>query len=157
MNTEEDLNGVHGWLMIYVTLRYIGAVVAARLVGLLFRTATMNGHPLNHARLLLLLLAAIGILTGATAATAVLRTSHWALQLVGFDLLYAFIALMISVIVVVANGGLQRFPLETTVAQIAALCTWLQYFRVSRRVHATFGRNLFKDVAEPVYSSPNDF
>jgi hypothetical protein len=151
MITDEDLNGIDGWLLIYVALRYIGAVVATVLVVLLFRTATMNGHPLNHATLLLLLLGAIGSLTGATAATAVLRTSLWALQLVGLDLLYASIALVISVIVGFAIGAdPQRFPLGSTVGQIAALWTWFQYFRVSQRVHATFGRNLLEDAVEPV-------
>lgn len=152
MNEEEDLNDVDGWLLIYVILNYLAAFEGAAAIGVAVYVSTTNRHPLSHAVDLSLLLVAVGILTSVAAATAVLRTSHWALQLVGLDLLYAAVADIIAAIIAIANGvafaGVP--PLLRTIVQLAVLCAWFMYFRESRRVHSTLGRNLLEEAAEPV-------
>jgi hypothetical protein len=151
MNGEEDLNDVDGWLLLYVMLKYLAAFWGAAAIGVAFYVASINRRPLSHALDLSLLLVAVGILTGVSAATAVLRASHWALQLVGLDLLYSALAEIIAVVVAIANGvGSQQFPLFLrTVIQLGVLCAWFMYFRESRRVHATLGRNLLEEAVEP--------
>ncbi len=152
MNEEEDLNDVDGWLLIYVILNYLAAFEGATAIGVAFYVSNINRHPLSHALLLQLLLVAVGILASVAAATAVLRTSHWALKFVGLDLLYAAVTDIIAAIVLIANGvGSQQFPLLLkTFVQLAVLCAWFMYFRESRRVHATLGRNLLEEAVEPV-------
>jgi hypothetical protein len=160
MNEEEDLNDVDGWLLIYVILKYLAAFWGTAMIGVQFYVSTINRRPLSHALDLPLLLMAVGILTSVAAATAVLRTSHWALQLVGLDLLYSAVAQIIAAIALIAIVvGSQQFPLLLrTIVQLAVLCAWFMYFRESRRVHATLGRNLLEEAAEPVeLSNPVDF
>jgi|HubBroStandDraft_3_1064219.scaffolds.fasta_scaffold498070_1 hypothetical protein len=149
---EEDLNDVDGWLLIYVILKYLSAFWVTAMIGVQFYVAYINRRPLSHVLDLPLLLMAVGILTSVAAATAVLRTSHWALQLVGLDLLYAAMANIIVAILVIVNGvGSQQFPLlARAVVQLAVLSAWFMYFRESRRVHATLGRNLLEETTEPV-------
>jgi|SRR5580704_18883292 hypothetical protein len=149
---EEDLNDVDGWLLIYVILKYLSAFWVTAMIGVQFYVAYINRRPLSHVLDLPLLLMAVGILTSVAAATAVLRTSHWALQLVGLDLLYAAMANIVVAILVIVNGvGSQQFPLlARAVVQLAVLSAWFMYFRESRRVHATLGRNLLEETTEPV-------
>jgi len=151
MNGEEDLNDVDGWLLLYVMLKYLAAFWGAAAIGVAFYVSSINRRPLSHALDLSLLLVAVGILTGVSAATAILRTSHWALQFVGLDLLYSAVAQIIAAAVAIVNGvGSQQFPpLLKAVIQLGVLCAWFMYFRESRRVHATLGRNLLEEAVEP--------
>jgi hypothetical protein len=152
MDEEENLNDVDGWLLVYVILKYLAAFWVATQIGVQLYVSNINHRPLSHALDLPLLLMAVGILTSVAAATAILRTSHWSLQLVGLDLLYAALANIIAAILAIVNGAgsLQFLLLPRTTVQLTVLCIWFMYFRESRRVHATFGRNLLEEAAEPV-------
>jgi hypothetical protein len=150
MNTEEDLNDVDGWLLNYVVLKYGGAVWATVPIILEIYASAINHRLPSHADVLPLLLISVSILTTVAAATAVLRTSRWALPLVGFDLLFVAMALIITSVVGLANGVAPKvLPLMWTAVRLAVVCAWFHYFRVSRRVHATLGRNLLEEAVEP--------
>jgi hypothetical protein len=157
MDNDKSPNGVDGWLLLFVVLKFLSPVFF--LLSLLFlerlrhRIAPMHSgaqpavhavtiSPALHLVLMIVTITTILVmLTGVLAAIGILLRSRWALTAVALNLvLSTFSALMPFV-----QPGHQRpAMLYRELALLAMLLIWIAYFSVSKRVRNTLGHNLFR-------------
>ena len=141
MYDEDDFNDVNGWLLLYVVLKFASA--AFSLIPLAAFYLVRGGyalHPSGASSTTLLLTSLVGVCVSLSAAIGILRTSRWAVSVVGLDLIFNFIVLAFGAYL---HGLSSPAFLLREFIQLAILLAWFEYFRTSRRVRNTLGRNLF--------------
>jgi Protein of unknown function (DUF2569) len=159
MDNDKPLNGVSGWLLLFVILKFLSPVFFLisffYMDSMLHRIARMRAAqhttapaihaipitPALHLALLVVTITTILVmLTGVIAAIGILIRARWALTSVALNLvLAAFSALMPFV----QPGHLQPTVLYRTLLGLAVILFWFAYFYSSQRVRDTLGHNLF--------------
>jgi hypothetical protein len=132
--SEDDLYDVNGWLLFYAVIR-IGLAAAA----LIFVGAGVFATQTSIPSLRL-----IPVFTGLAAGIFIVRTSSWAIPAVALDM-----AVSLAFFVTTAFQMGLRSPavLLQEAIQLAIFYAWFEYFRTSRRVRNTLGRNLFANAS----------
>ena len=162
MDNDKPLNGVSGWLLLFVILKFLSPVFflisflyldrmlhhmasIARIHANTQHTAppaiTLAISPALHLALLVVTITTILVmLTGVIAAIGILIRARWALTSVALNLvLAAFSALMPFV----QPGHLQPTALYRALLSVAVILLWFAYFYSSQRVRDTLRHNLF--------------
>ena len=172
MDNDKPLNGVNGWLLLFVVLKFLSPVFF--LISFLYmdrmlhhmasiaraHTSTQTTTPpaihaiaispaFHFALLIVTITTIVVMLTGVIAAIGILLRSRWALNAVALNLvLSAFSALMPFV----QPGQLRPTVLYRALISVAIILIWFAYFYSSKRVRDTLGHNLFHP---PTPRSPN--
>jgi hypothetical protein len=142
MFDEDDFNDVNGWLLLYVVLKFASA--AFSLMPLAAFYLVRGGYALHLSSppsTALIITSIVGVCIGLSAAIGILRTSRWAVSVVGLDLIFNFMVLAFGAYL---HGLLSPAFLMKEFIQLAILLVWFEYFRTSRRVRETLGRNLLR-------------
>jgi hypothetical protein len=145
MYDEDDFNDVNGWLLLYVVLKFASASFS--LVPLAAFYLVRGGYAFHLSgppSIALLITGIVGVCIGLSAAIGILRTSRWAVSVVGLDLFFNFIVLAFGAYL---HGLSSPAFLLREFIQLAILLAWFEYFRTSRRVRNTLGRNLFANAS----------
>jgi hypothetical protein len=169
MDNEKPLNGVNGWLLLFVVLKFLSPIFF--LISFLYmdrmlhRIARLHPnaqpaatHPIHtiaitpalHLALLIVTITTILVmLTGVLAAIGIITRARWALHAIALNLvLAAFSALMPFV----QPAHIQPAALYRALLNLAVTLLWFAYFYNSERVRATLGHNLFHP---PTPRTPN--
>jgi hypothetical protein len=132
--SEYDLEDVNGWLLFYAVIRIGLAAIALLPVG-----AGLLGAPISLHYLYL-----FPVFTGLAAGAGIVRTSSWTIPVVAVDM-----AVNLAFLAVAAfqNGLRSPIVLLGEGIQLAIFYAWFEYFRTSKRVQNTLGRNLFANIS----------
>ncbi len=132
--SEDDLYDVSGWLLFYAVVRIGIAAAALIFVGAgIFVTDTS----IPYLRL-------IPVFTGLAAGICIVRTSTWAIPVVALDMA---VNLVFLVTIAFQRGLHSPTVLLQEAVQLTIFYAWFEYFRTSRRVRNTLGRNLFANAS----------
>ena len=157
MDNDKPLNGVNGWLLLFVVLKFLSPVffllsflymdrmlhhmasIAHAATPPAIHTITIT--PALHLILLIVTITTIVVmLTGVIAAIGIIIRARWALHAVALNLvLAAFSALMPFV----QPTHLPPTTLYRALISLAVILLWFAYFYTSKRVRDTLGHNLF--------------
>jgi hypothetical protein len=172
MDNDKPLNGVNGWLLLFVVLKFLSPVffllsflymdrmlhhmasIARAHAGTQPATPpaihTITITPALHLILLIVTITTIVVmLTGVIAAIGIIIRARWALHAVALNLvLAAFSALMPFV----QPTHLPPTTLYRALISLAVILLWFAYFYTSKRVRDTLGHNLFHP---PTPRNPN--
>ena len=142
--SEDDLDDVNGWLLFYAIIRIGLAAIALLLVG-----AGLLGAPTNPHYLYL-----IPVFTALVAGIGIVRTISWAIPAVAVDMA---VSLTLFATAAFQMGSHSPIVLLEEAAKLAILYAWFEYFRTSRRVRNTLGRNLFASTStNEVLQTPSE-
>jgi hypothetical protein len=164
MNNDDPLNGVNGWLLLFIILKFLSPV--SFLLSLFFadrflhrmahiasmRTGTPHTappamhtiviSPAVHLALLIVTITTILImLTGVLAAIGILLRSRWALQAVALNLVLSIFSALMPF---VQPGHPRPAIFYRELLGLAITMLWFAYFYSSVRVRKTLGHNLFQ-------------
>ena len=156
MDNDKSPNGVDGWLLLFVVLKFLSPVFF--LLSLLFlerlrhRIAPMHSgaqpavhavtiSPALHLVLMIVTITTILVmLTGVIAAIGILIRARWALHAITLNLVLAAFSTLMPF---VQPGHLQPTVLYRALLSVAVILLWFAYFYSSQRVRDTLGHNLF--------------
>jgi hypothetical protein len=163
MDNDKPLNGVDGWLLLFVVLKFLSPVFFLlsflymdRMLHHMASIARMHAGaqpsmppaihtiaitPALHVAILVVTITTILVmLTGVIAAIGIIIRARWALHTIALNLvLAAFSALMPFV----QPGQLRPAVLYRALLSLAVILLWFAYFYSSQRVRNTLGHNLF--------------
>jgi hypothetical protein len=164
MDNEKPLNGVNGWLLLFVVLKFLSPIFF--LISFLYRdrmlhhmasiarmragaqpTAPPAVHailitPALHLALLVVTITTILVmLTGVIAAIGILIRARWALHAITLNLVLAAFSTLMPF---VQPGHLQPTVLYRALLSLAVILLWFAYFYRSERVRTTLGHNIFR-------------
>ena len=160
MDNEKPLNGVNGWLLLFVVLKFLSPVFflvsffyldrmlhrIARLRASAHPAATPPIHaiaipPALHLALLIVTITTILVmLAGILAAIGIIIRARWALHAVALNLVLATFSTLMPF---VQPGNVQAAVLYRSLISLAVILLWFAYFYSSKRVRDTLGHNLF--------------
>ena len=172
MDNDKPLNGVNGWLLLFVVLKFLSPVffllsflymdrmlhhmasIASRRTGIQHTTPpvihTIAISPAIHLALLIVTITTIVVmLTGVLAAIGIILRSRWALNAVALNLVLAAFSTLMPF---VQPGQLRPTVLYRALISLTVILLWFAYFYSSKRVRDTLGHNLFHP---PTPRNPN--
>ena len=128
--SEDDLYDVSGWLLFYAVIR----------IGLAAAVLIFVGAGILAAHTSIPYVDLIPVFTGLAAGICVVRASTWAIPAVALDMA---VSLAFFITTAFQRGLRSPAVLLEEAIKLAIFCAWFEYFRTSRRVRNSLGRNLF--------------
>lgn len=163
MDNDESLNGVNGWLLLFVILKFLSPVLfllsflymdrvlhhmasIARAHAAAVPTPPPAVHaititPAVHLALLIVTITTILVmLAGVIAAIGIIIRARWTLHAVALNLVLATFNTLMPF---VQPSHVQPTVLYRALIGLAVILLWFAYFYSSVRVRKTLGHNLF--------------
>ena len=141
MYTNQNLNGVQGWLLLFIIQRLYAPFALLPTFSHLLTGPSLTTDRAHAIFLVNLISSSLSALIGILATIGIFRRTPWALNAVAMNLLLIIATYGIGFL---QHGSLNSPYLSRSVGAILVTIAWFFYFTSSERVRNTLGHNLLK-------------
>jgi hypothetical protein len=141
MYTNQNLNGVQGWLLLFIIQRLYAPFALLPTFANMHATVPFTTDRAHEIFLINLISSTLSALIGVLATIGIFRRTPWALNAVAMNLLLVIASYGIGFL---QHGSFNSAYLSRAIPGMLVSIAWFSYFMVSERVRNTLGHNLLK-------------